>query len=409
MGVDLNAAGPDEIPPVSVHALLHGQRGRGQQASERGVYARAWGSATANGLGGRGLGAPPGKREREERLDAAAFGRTAAVVGDGGDIPNEGDLEVFLLEGAQGSFATRARAFDVDGDGAHAVISGLASGVLGSHLSGKGGGLAGAFEAAGAARGPSDDVAGDVSDGDDGVVERRLDVRDASLNVLFDFLLGSALANGRCAGLCGFCGHKRCIPGGVCRGMDLAGGFLLLNDDAARAFASTGVGLGALAAGREGAAVAQAAVGAEVHKALDVQADDAAEVAFDLVLGVDDLADAAGFGFSEVVGANMCIDASFLKDLYGARAADTEDISECDVHALLAREVNACNTSHCGLPRWCCGEGGGLALTLFMARVVADDANNAFATDHFAFVADLFDRRADLHGELRRVRVLSER
>jgi hypothetical protein len=38
---------------------------------------------------------------------------------------------------------------------------------------------------------------------------------------------------------------------------------------------------------------------------------------------------------------------------------------------------------------------------LFVAGVLADDADDAFATDDFALVADLLDRRADLHGGLR--------
>src|SRR5574338_549369 len=55
---------------------------------------------------------------------------------------------------------------------------------------------------------------------------------------------------------------------------------LLLLDRATRALAGTRIGAGALAARRQATAVAQATVGAEVHQALDADADLTAQVAF---------------------------------------------------------------------------------------------------------------------------------
>jgi hypothetical protein len=37
------------------------------------------------------------------------------------------------------------------------------------------------------------------------------------------------------------------------------------------------------------------------------------------------------------------------------------------------------------------------ALPLLVTRVFADDPNDAFAADHLAFVANLFDARPDFH------------
>src|SRR3546814_14384225 len=60
--------------------------------------------------------------------------------------------------------------------------------------------------------------------------------------------------------------------------------FPLLPDGLARTLAGTGIGPGALAAQRQAATMAQAAVAGQVHQALDSHADLAAEVAFDHVL-----------------------------------------------------------------------------------------------------------------------------
>lgn len=130
----------------------------------------------------------------------------------------------------------------------------------------------------------------------------------------------------------------------------LAGSFLLLDNDAARTFASTGVSFGSLAANREAASVAETAIGAEVHEAFDVHAHDAAQVAFDLVLGVDNLADAAGFNFGEVVGTDVTFNIRFLEDFKRAGSSNTVNIGEGDVHAFATWEVDASNTSHDSYP-----------------------------------------------------------
>jgi hypothetical protein len=74
--------------------------------------------------------------------------------------------------------------------------------------------------------------------------------------------------------------------------------------------------VGALAAGGEALAVAQAAVAAEVHEALDVQRDLAAQIALDLQLHLlDHLADAAGLVVVEIVAALVQRDAGRGEDL----------------------------------------------------------------------------------------------
>src|SRR3954470_16233696 len=110
------------------------------------------------------------------RSDSAPLGRAAAVVGDRRDVSDRGHLEARGLEGPDRLLATGAGTLDVDLDLAHAVLHRLAGGDVGGQRRGVRRALAGALEAGHAGRAPADHRAGQVRDGDDRVVERRLDV-----------------------------------------------------------------------------------------------------------------------------------------------------------------------------------------------------------------------------------------
>src|SRR5262249_59526018 len=69
--------------------------------------------------------------------------------------------------------------------------------------------------------------------------------------------------------------------------LPLGGSGLLPGDGAPRSLARPGVGVRALAAHRQVPAMAQAAVATEIDQALDVRGRVAAEIALDLVRGVD--------------------------------------------------------------------------------------------------------------------------
>src|SRR5437764_10203913 len=123
--------------------------------------------------------------------------------------------------------------------------------------------------------------------------------------------------------------------------------FLLPCDRAlARSLAGAGVGVRALAAGGQTAAVAHAAVAVDLHQPLDVQADVLAEVALDLPLVGDDLADLAHVVLGEVLDARVAVDARVREDVVRPRAADAENISQTDFHSLVQWEINACDTCH---------------------------------------------------------------
>src|SRR5690348_17192934 len=138
-------------------------------------------------------GAPRcGAGGRRGPLDAPPLRRPAPVVRNGRDVGDRAHLEAGGLQGADRGLATGARPAHEDLDRAHAVLQRLLGGRLGGLLRGKRGRLAAALEALRTGRAPGDDVAVDVGDGDDRVVERALDV---SLSLDHVLALAAARAN----------------------------------------------------------------------------------------------------------------------------------------------------------------------------------------------------------------------
>src|SRR5437899_13025218 len=68
------------------------------------------------------------------RSNAAAFRRAASVMRDRRHIADRGDREADRLERAQCRFTPRTRALDLDVEGAHAMLHGLAPCILGGDL-----------------------------------------------------------------------------------------------------------------------------------------------------------------------------------------------------------------------------------------------------------------------------------
>src|SRR5688500_16555155 len=117
-------------------------------------------------------------------LDPAPLGRTAAVVRLRGDVGDRADLEAGCLQRTDRGLPAGAGALHEHVDLLHAVLGGLAGGVLGGHLRRERSGLARALETDVACGGPRDHGTGRVGDRDDRVVERALDVGLAHGDVL---------------------------------------------------------------------------------------------------------------------------------------------------------------------------------------------------------------------------------
>src|SRR5690242_3005145 len=140
---------------------------------------------------------------------------------------------------------------------------------------------------------------------------------------------------------------KTRLPNADCRSAVL---FLLPRDRLGRTLAGARIGMRALTADRQRAAMAQAAIGAKVHQPLDVHRHLAAEIAFDLVVAVDRLTDRQHLGVRQLVDATLHRNADLLHDLLGEGRADAMDVLQRDHDALVGWDVDASNTGHAVSP-----------------------------------------------------------
>src|SRR5574343_6825 len=124
----------------------------------------------------------------EKSLDTTTLLRAAAVVRDRRHVRNGGDADAQCAQGAHRRFTARTRALDFDVQVFDALFHRRTTSDFGSHLGSKGGRLARTLEALATRRSPLQSIALTVGDGDDGVVERSVNVSDAVGNVLADFL-----------------------------------------------------------------------------------------------------------------------------------------------------------------------------------------------------------------------------
>src|SRR4051795_1564061 len=132
------------------------------------------------------------------------------------------------------------------------------------------------------------------------------------------------------------------VLGGISRSLRL----LLAGNGALGALAGASVGLGALTADRQALAVTAALVGADLDLAADVGLDLATEVTLDLEVALDLVAELDQLGVAQLVDARVRVDPGRGQHLLGAGSADAEDVGECDLDALVAREVHTNEACH---------------------------------------------------------------
>src|SRR5262249_50825990 len=153
-----------------------------------------------------------------------------------------------------------------------------------------------------------------VGDRHDGVVERALDVRLPVGDVLA-FLAPDLLDSGRAGA--SLRRHSLCAPRYV-SGLDskpvlllvlLRARLLLAGDRSLRALGGARVGPGALTAQGQALAVPDTGVAADLDLAADVRGDLAAQVAFDLVVGLDVVAQLHDLFIGQVTSPLVRVDA----------------------------------------------------------------------------------------------------
>src|SRR6185295_6052759 len=287
---------------------------------------------------------PPAHPEAQEmtndELNPAPLARPAAVVRDRRYVLDRLDLDARGLQGAHRGLASSARALDHHVHGPHAGVLGVVAGVLRRHLGREGRALARALEPDASGRRPGEDVALQIADRDDRVVEGRLDVRHT---VRHDPLL---LALGALALLlAAFFGHLR-FPSALLLGRLL----LARHGAAARPLAGARVGLGALSAHGQAPAMTDAAIAADLHQPLDVLADLLAQVALHPALVLDHLAEAARLVLGQVLDLGDLRHLGLGADVARPRAADPIDVGEPDPDLFVLRQVDSCDTCHWRLP-----------------------------------------------------------
>src|SRR5690348_4487332 len=110
---------------------------------------------------------------------------------------------------------------------------------------------------------------------------------------------------------------------------------LAAGDDLARPLAGARIGMSPLTAHRQSLAMTQSAIASEVHQALDVLLHLAAQVAFDLVVGVEHVTNPHLLLGREVIGLGRRIDLGRVENPDRGGAADAVDVGQRDFHALV--------------------------------------------------------------------------
>src|SRR4051794_34382164 len=121
---------------------------------------------------------------------------------------------------------------------------------------------------------------------------------------------------------------------------------LLSGNRLGRSLARARIGVGALAAHRQTAAMTQAAIAAEVHQTLDIDAGLATQIALDHIVAVDHFADLQNFLVAQLADAAVQRDLHLLHDLGRILLADAMDVLKRNQGALVGRDIHAGNTGH---------------------------------------------------------------
>jgi hypothetical protein len=122
--------------------------------------------------------------------------------------------------------------------------------------------------------------------------------------------------------------------------------FLLPGNGLCRTLAGARIGVGALAAYRQTAAMAQTAVAPKIHQPLDIHRNFAPEIALDYVVAVDDLTELKHFLVGELRNPTRLGHRNLLQDFLGFGVADAMDVLKRDHDALVGWYVDTGDTSH---------------------------------------------------------------
>lgn len=83
-----------------------------------------------------------------------------------------------------------------------------------------------------------------------------------------------------------------------------------------------------------------------VNEALDVHRDGLAQIAFNLMILIDDLADLHDLVFAKILDPDRAVDAGLLEDLTGRPPADPEHIGQTDIRPLFPGQIDSGYACH---------------------------------------------------------------
>jgi hypothetical protein len=138
--------------------------------------------------------------------------------------------------------------------------------------------------------------------------------------------------------------------------------------------------------------VPDAAVRADLGEPLDRLLAVAAQVALDLEVRVDVVAELRDLFVGQVLDLRVGAETELGGDLACARLTDPVDVGEPDLEPLLVRKVDSGDACD------------GSALPLLVTRIAADDHGRAVPLDHAAALTHGLDGRAYFHGGPQRCR-----
>src|SRR5262249_6760589 len=123
---------------------------------------------------------------------------------------------------------------------------------------------------------------------------------------------------------------------------------LLLGSDgaAARTLTGTSVGVGALSANRQVAAMTNAAVGLNFNQSANVHLNLLAEIAFDAAFLLDGVTKLVHFVFGELADLFGMVTPRLFGEPLRAHLANAVDRREANPQPLLHRKINTCDTCH---------------------------------------------------------------
>src|SRR6185295_1793383 len=233
----------------------------------------------------------------------SAFWRPASVMWNRRRIADRANLDAGSLQRPYCRVAPRPRALDIHFKRPHPDFARAIGRRHRSLLGRERGSLARSFEAQRTGAGPAHDISLEIGNGDDRIVERRLNVGDSTRNNLLFFFLSDFFLGLR---------HQNSYLLCLCRGLFLHG-----HGAAARTLARAAVGLGALSTHGQTSPVTEAAVRSNFHEPLDVHGDFLAEVTFNAILLFDHFSNLVDLVVVQFTNLDVETDAGRGKDFPG--------------------------------------------------------------------------------------------